>query len=113
MAYAHQRQHPRFKAALPVELRQPGASSPVRAQTGDICLGGCYVEMSFTQDVSAQVEILLWVGETKIRAAGVIVSSHPSVGNGLKFTHMAPEDRARLKEYIDSLQTGSRLMGVH
>ncbi|PYX92994.1 MAG: hypothetical protein DMG71_16480 [Acidobacteria bacterium] len=107
------RQFPRVKVNLPVEVRRPVTETPIRAQTADICLGGCYVEMSFTQDVSAQVEIVLWVGETKIRAAGVIVSSHPSVGNGLKFTHMAPEDRARLKEYIDSLQTGSRLMGVH
>jgi len=107
------RKFPRVKVNLPVELRRPVTETPIRAQTADICLGGCYVEMSFTQDVSAQVEIVLWVGETKIRAAGVIVSSHPSVGNGLKFTHMAPEDRTRLKEYIDSLQTGSRLMGVH
>ena len=108
-----QRQFPRVKVNLPVELRRPVIETPIRAQTADICLGGCYVEMSFTQDVSAQVEVVLWIGENKIRATGVIVSSHPSVGNGLKFTHMAQEDKERLKQYLDSVQTGSRLMGVN
>jgi PilZ domain len=107
-----QRQFPRVKVNLPVELRRPIIPAPIRALTADICLGGCYVEMSFTQDVAAQVEVVLWIGENKIRATGVIVSSHPSVGNGVKFTHMAPEDKQRLKQYIDSLQTPPRLMGV-
>lgn len=107
-----ERQFPRVKVNLPVELRRPIIRAPIRAQTADICMGGCYVEMSFTQDVSAQVEIVMWIGENKIRATGVIVSSHPSVGNGVKFIHMAAEDKERLKQYIDSLQTPPRLMGV-
>jgi c-di-GMP-binding flagellar brake protein YcgR len=107
-----QRQFPRVKVNLPVELRRPVIPAPIRAQTADICLGGCYVEMSFTQDVSSQVEVVMWIGENKIRATGVIVSSHPSVGNGVKFVHMAPEDKQRLKQYIDSIQSPPRLMGV-
>ncbi len=108
MAYAHQRQHPRFKAALPVELRQPGVSSPVRAQTGDICLGGCYVEMSSTQQVSKEVEITLWVGHEKVVAKGVVVSSHPAFGNGIKFTQVPEEGRARLQKLVESLDPFAR-----
>ena len=107
-----QRQFRRVRVNLPVELRRAIIPAPIRAQTADTCLGGCYVEMTFTQDISAQVEIVLWIGEYKIRATGVIVSSHPSVGNGVKFTHMAPEDKERLKQYIDSIQNPPRLMGV-
>lgn len=113
MAWTQQRQFPRVKVSLPVELRRPVNETPIRAQTADICLGGCYVEMSFTQDISQELEVVLWIGENKIRAQGVIVSSHPSVGNGLKFTRMTPQDQARLKEYIDSIQSSSRLMGVN
>ncbi len=46
------RQHARFKAAVPIELRPNGVPTPLRGQTADICLGGCYVEMIFTQEVS-------------------------------------------------------------
>ena len=108
MTYAHQRQYPRFKAALPVELRQPGASAPFRAQTGDICLGGCYVEMTSTQQVSKEVEITLWVGQEKVVARGVVVSNHPSFGNGIKFTYVPEEGKARLQHFVESLHSFGR-----
>ncbi|PYX31471.1 MAG: hypothetical protein DMG77_06610 [Acidobacteria bacterium] len=108
MAYAHQRQHPRFKAALPVEVRQPGASSPLRAQTSDICVGGCYVEMSSTQQVSKEVEITLWIGQEKVVAKGVVVSNHPAFGNGIKFTQVPEEGKARLHKFVESLDPFAR-----
>ena len=113
MAWTQERKFPRVKVNLPVELRRPVNETPIRAQTADICMGGCYVEMSFTQDVSQEVEVVLWIGENKIRAQGVVVSSHPSVGNGLKFTRMTAQDQERLREYIDSIRSSSRLMGVN
>ena len=103
MAYAKQRQFPRFKAALPVELRQAGEGAPLRAQTADICLGGCYVEMSSTQQVSKELEITLWVGQDKVLAKGVIVSNHPAFGNGIKFTEVSDESKARLQKLVESL----------
>jgi len=103
MVYSKQRKHPRFRAALPVELRQPGVNMPVRAQTGDICLGGCYVEMPSTQKVSKEVEVVFWVGQEKVRTRGVVVSNHPAFGNGIKFTDVSDEDRVRLQKLVDSL----------
>lgn len=103
MAYSKQRKYPRFKAKLPVELRQPGGNVPVRAQTGDICLGGCYVEMTSTHQVSKEVEVILWVGQEKVIARGVVVSNHPAFGNGIKFTHVSEQDRERLQKLVDSL----------
>jgi hypothetical protein len=103
MAYSKQRKYPRFKAALPVELRQRGGSVPVRAQTGDIGLGGCYVEMTSTQQVSKEVEVVLWVGQEKVVARGVVVSNHPAFGNGIKFTQVSDNDKARLQKLVDSL----------
>lgn len=109
MAYAQQRQYPRFKAALPVELRQAGGAVPVRAQTADICLGGCYVEMTSTQQVSKEVEIVLWVRQEKLVARGVVVSNHPAFGNGIKFTQVSNEDRLRLQRLVDSLDPFRRV----
>jgi PilZ domain len=103
MAYAKQRQHQRYKASLPVELRQPGSGSPLRAQTADICLGGCYVEMSSTQKVSKEVEVVLWIGQEKVVAHGVVVSDHPAFGNGIKFTRVSDEGKAKLQQLVESL----------
>ncbi len=97
------RQHPRFKVTLPVELKSSSVAAPLRAQTQDIGLGGLYVEMSFTQDISTELEIKLWIGDTKICATGVIVSSHPSFGNGIKFTHLPDESKEILRQHLESL----------
>ena len=94
------RQHPRYKVAVPVELCSPVDHIPVRAQVSDIGLGGCYVEMSFTRDVSAELEITMWLGDKKVSATGVVVSSHPSFGNGIKFTHVAPESKDDLQRFL-------------
>jgi hypothetical protein len=111
MTWAKQREYPRFKATLPVELRQAGASAPLRAQTGDICLGGCYVEMTSTQKISREVEITLWIGQEKVLARGVVVSNHPSFGNGIKFTHVPEDSKVRLQQFVESLNPFGRLVG--
>jgi len=97
------RQHPRFRAALPVVLKPLELQVPLRGNTSDISWGGMYVEMAFTQPVSTKVEVTLWVGETKIHAKGIVVSNHPSFGNGVKFTEMADSDRAQLNRLLHSL----------
>jgi len=99
------RQHPRYKVALPVELSSPVDRIPVRAQVADIGLGGCYVEMSFTKSVSAEVELRLWLGDQKIAATGVVVSSHPSFGNGIKFTHVTPESKEQLQRFLSAQES--------
>ncbi len=108
MQYAKQRQYPRFKAALPIELRPNGSPAPLRAQTGDICLGGCYVEMTATQQVAKEVEITLWIGEAKVLAQGVVVSNHPSFGNGIKFTKVTDDSKERLQKFLESLNPFGR-----
>lgn len=98
------RQYPRFKAALPIELRPKGVPAPLRTQTADIGLGGCYVEVAFTQEVSTPVELTLWIGESKVVIAGVVVSKHPSFGNGIKFIQLTKDGHEKLDHFLDSLK---------
>jgi len=103
------RQYPRFKAALSVELRPKGATVPLRTQTSDIGLGGCYVEMIFTQEVSTLMDITLWIGDSKVSVTGEVVSKHASFGNGLKFTGLSKEGREKLGQYLASLTPRERM----
>lgn len=103
------RQYPRFKTALSIELRPKGVTAPLRTQTSDVGLGGCYVEMVFTQEVSTPVDITLWIGDTKVCATGEVVSKHPSFGNGLKFTQISKEGREKLGEFLASLNPQDRM----
>ena len=99
------RQYPRYRVELPVELCSPIDHVPVRTKIADICLGGCYVELSFTREVSSEVELTLWLGDSKVSAKGVVVSSHPSFGNGIKFTHLGDAAKAQLQSFVQNLGT--------
>lgn len=98
------RQHARFKAAVPIELRPMGGPTPLRGQTADICLGGCYVEMIFTQEVSTLVDLSLWLGDSKIYVQAEVVSKHPSFGNGFRFIHLTKDGAGKLSDYLESLK---------
>jgi hypothetical protein len=50
--------------------------------------------MSLTLKVSAELEITLWIGDTKISGKAMVVSSHPVFGNGIKFVHLSDENRS-------------------
>jgi c-di-GMP-binding flagellar brake protein YcgR len=98
---SERRRHRRFCFAMPIELRAEGAAAPIRLQTTDISAGGCYVEMGFTLREGTQLEAVMWLGERKLVVKGVVVSSHPQFGNGVKFTEMTDDQRKALEAYLN------------
>ncbi len=94
------RQHPRTRVTVAVELQSERASVPLRVKTADLSIGGLYVEMMFTLEVGTKLKIVLWINDVKVSTGGVVVRRDLQVGNGIKFTDMAPEDRERLKHFL-------------
>ncbi len=97
------RRHPRVRASLQIESRPEGTDVPMRLETTDISLGGCYVEMVLTLDVGARLDISLWLGEQKVITKGVVVTRHAQFGNGIEFMGMSPQDQNLLRRFLDSL----------
>jgi c-di-GMP-binding flagellar brake protein YcgR len=88
------------KVAVEVRLELQKQSTPLRAQTSDISLGGCYIEMMFTLEVGTRVKLTLFLSDGKANVDGVVVSRHMQVGNGIQFTAMGAEDNARLRHFL-------------
>jgi hypothetical protein len=44
----------------------------------------------------------LWINDVKVSTFGVVVTRDLHVGNGIRFTDMAPEDRERIKDLLTS-----------
>jgi c-di-GMP-binding flagellar brake protein YcgR len=95
------RRHPRAKICVPVELRVEDSELLMRATTSDISLGGCYVEMMFTLERDAQLEMTFDVGE-RILVLGRVVTCDPHVGNGIEFSKILPEDEEVLRRYLEA-----------
>ena len=97
------RRYPRTKVAVPVELRPEGSAVPLRVETSDLCPIGCYVEMSMTLDVGSRLSIVLWLGDEKVTAQGVVKTRHPQFGNGIELGGMSVADRDKLVRYLKSI----------
>lgn len=97
------RRHPRFKSMNSVEIYPDGQTTPIRARTADLSLGGCFIEMSTPLTVGTQVRLGLWVRETKIWLKGKAVSLAPGFGNGVAFLEVGELEQSELKTFLDSL----------
>jgi len=101
---AHDRRaHPRVKCANSVEVYPNNETTPIRARTGDMSLGGCFIEMSNPLPKGTEMRLAVWVKETKLWAKGKVITSTPGYGIGVQFTEMAEQEKAQLKRFLDSL----------
>ena len=97
------RKYLRVQVAIPVEFTPGGAAVATHAQTSDISVGGCYIEMNFTLPVGTQVEMALWLGEEKVWIQARIVTHHPYFGNGFAFTDVSEQVRTKLMRFLSSI----------
>jgi c-di-GMP-binding flagellar brake protein YcgR len=102
MGWTIERKHPRVRAALPGEIHRQNEEFALRAQTIDISLGGCYLEMLYTLAPATKAELILWIDGIKMRARVEVVTQHAQVGNGFKFLDIPETDRVQLSKYLDS-----------
>ncbi|MFZ1918808.1 MAG: PilZ domain-containing protein [Terriglobales bacterium] len=95
------RRHARVKIRVPVEMRTPN-ENPIRAETTDLSLTGFYVEMLFTLEVGTRLDINLRLGDATVVAVGEVVTCDRTVGNGVRFTRILPDDKEELDRYLQA-----------
>jgi len=105
MVPKERRRYPRTKATIPIEFKAEGASVASRAETADLSLSGCYVEMSFTLAVGSKLDLVLWVEDERLATKGMVVTHHPQFGNGIEFLDMTGEDQAKLAHFLETCET--------
>jgi hypothetical protein len=99
------RKHPRIRAVVSVEFKPEGAPVASGAETIDLSLSGCYVEMSFTLAVGTKLDLTLWIEDQKLTTKAVVVSNTPQFGNGIEFVEMPAEDQGKLAHFLKSHET--------
>jgi len=91
----------RVAISIQIELRENGSDVPIRAETSDIGVGGCYVEMGLTLPVGTALNLVLWLGSEKLATKGKVVTCHPQFGNGIEFIDIAPDSHIKLQKFLD------------
>jgi len=99
---------------LGAEVFKTGTSIPHRCTVSDISVGGCYVEMPTPFPANVPVEIQIRSRGTKVRITGIVQSTHPGFGMGVRFQALAAQQQkdilqllAELGQSIQGLEMGS------
>jgi c-di-GMP-binding flagellar brake protein YcgR len=100
--HADRRAYPRTKVCVQTELCLADEDTPMREQTSDLSLGGCYVKTVVSIPVGTKLAVSLWLGDYKVTISAVVVTCHPQVGNGIQFLSMLPRDRDRVRSFLES-----------
>jgi len=95
------RRYERMKIRVPVEIRTPN-NNPIRAETTDLSVSGFYLEMLFTLDIGTLLDVSLRLGDATVVAAAEVVTCDRTVGNGIRFTRILPEDKEQLDRFLQA-----------
>jgi c-di-GMP-binding flagellar brake protein YcgR len=100
--HADRRAYPRTRVSVQTELHLANKNTPMREQTSDLSLGGCYVKTMVTIPVGTKLDVALWLGEEKVMISAIVVTCYPQIGNGIQFLAMPPADRNRVRSFLES-----------
>lgn len=98
------RRFQRLKRSVQTELRAQGSETPVRTETVDISMGGCYIEMALTFEVGTLLKLVLWLGHKKLSVDAKVVTRHPQFGNGIEFGKMPEVSLNLLKTFLENAE---------
>jgi len=94
----------RRQCKLPFEIRTKTSSFPIKGETSDVSPYGCYIQLLYTLPKDTAVEMVLWLESTALRTTAKVVTSDPSIGNGIEFVDMPEDTRAQIKAYLETLE---------
>lgn len=93
----------RFACSGSVELRADDNRVRMWGTLSDISLHGCYVEMSATLPVDAKVHLVVDAMGLRFHTAAIIRASYPSLGMGMCYAEIEPEQQLQLNLILANL----------
>ena len=95
---------PRYSCKGTVQLRRESADAdPVQGHLRDINQLGCFARVSPPPSLHTRLSLVLHLGETQLRARGVVHRVDGASGVFIQFTEIHSEDKAILKHLINRL----------
>lgn len=97
------RSYPRYRCPGEIEVTDQAIWTTVRGMLSDISQGGCYVDILSPLASDSRVRVRVKTTDAIIESEGLVRASDPSMGMGIQFTEMSPENRERLHKLVAGL----------
>jgi len=103
IASGNQRRWHRHKISLPLEIRDERVNAPSRISATDVSGNGCYVENMLPFPLGTVLRLDFYLDAERVKITAVVRTCDPGVGNGIEFTGMHDEMKARMQAYLDAV----------
>ena len=102
IAREERRKYARHRLSIPLELREPHSSAPIRTSSAWISPNGCYVETILSVAVGGKLKVSLWIDSEKINCECTVKERHSNFGVVIQFTGLDENAREHLRERIET-----------
>jgi hypothetical protein len=97
------RRAPRYPWIADAEVTETAFRTRLRAQTRDLSIGGCFINLLNPSLEGTEVGIRIAHGKTTFTALGTVVAVIPNMGMDVAFKTMEPTQSAVLQEWLADL----------
>jgi hypothetical protein len=109
IAASNRRHWHRHKISLPLEIRAERINAPSRINATDVSGNGCYVENMLPFPLGTVLRLDFYLDSERVKITAVVRTCDPGVGNGIEFTGMPADTKARMQSYLDSIDPQRRV----
>src|SRR5579862_4662472 len=97
------RKHPRYSCSASAEAVELQSGARVQGRLSDLGRGGCYIDLMSPFGVNSDVRVRIEGSGRAFVAEAKVVFSTASMGMGLMFTSIEPEQLVVLEEWLAEL----------
>lgn len=106
---SERRRFPRYQFIADAEIVVIEAGARFRVKTGDLSLGGCFLDMLNPSPENTEIRITIFWGGTEFTGLGRVVFVFPNLGMGVTFTDVAANQLDILQEWLREVSLGRLL----
>jgi c-di-GMP-binding flagellar brake protein YcgR len=103
--FSERRQNPRYALIATAEITDPIGKIKLSGRTSEVSAGGCYVDVLNTLPSGTVIQIRIQRDQGAFESWGRVKYVHESIGMGVMFFQIAPEQKEVLREWIAELSS--------
>jgi hypothetical protein len=103
---SERRRAPRYQFIADAEVIEIASNTKLNAKTGDLSIGGCYLDMLNPSPEGTEIRVRISHVSTTFTALGKVVFVFPNMGMGVAFTSVEDNQLTILQKWISELSGG-------
>jgi c-di-GMP-binding flagellar brake protein YcgR len=105
---ADRRRAPRYQFIAHAEIVEIASGAKFKAQTGDLSIGGCFIDMMNPLSQEAPIRVTIFHENRRFVAVGRVVFVFPRLGMGVAFSDLDPVHQVILQGWLAKLEHSRR-----